>query len=80
MKNFAEFCESSALNLFQNNSSLKLNDKGFGTLDVMIDKAVKDGDNLADFKQRVELVFGTKDERETKKFIKKNVNTKFLKK
>ena len=80
MKNFAEFCESSALNLFQNNSSLKLNDKGFGTLDVMIDKAVKDGANLADFKRRVELVFGTKDERETKKFIKKNVNTKFLKK
>ena len=40
MKNFAEFCKSSALNLFQNNSSLKLNDKGFGTLDVMFDKAV----------------------------------------
>ena len=74
--------EASAINLFKNAKTLKLNDKGFGTLDMVLDKAEKAKDDLNTFKRRVELVFGLKDKKEINRFIKKNVNwpelTEFL--
>ena len=74
--------EASAINLFKNAKTLKLNDKGFGTLDMVFDKAEKAKDDLNTFKRRVELVFGLKDKKEINRFIKKNVNwpelTEFL--
>ena len=74
--------EASAINLFKNAKTLKLNDKGVGTLDMVFSKAEKAKDDLNTFKRRVELVFGLKDKKEINRFIKKNVNwpelTEFL--
>ena len=74
--------EASAINLFKNAKTLKLNDKGFGTLDMVFGKAEKAKDDLNTFKRRLELVFGLKDKKEINRFIKKNVHwpelTEFL--
>ena len=66
--------EASAINLFKNAKTLKLNDKGFGTLDMVFGKAEKAKDDLNTFKRRLELVFGLRDKKEINRFIKKNVH------